>query len=130
MIEIPVSLSASKAAEVVKLAAIRREVSILSNEGGVMQIEPIHPKPKNPTEVRLRVNIISTSDTTSIIAVSGRWYSPLTAEMQRIVVGPNYGMQKDVGEPVEVATKGWKAILWNVVKDFAESVKEAASVAQ
>jgi hypothetical protein len=127
-IEIPIAMSAANATDLLQLVALRREVGVLSNEGGVMQFEPIHLWPKNPTTVTLRANIIRTSDSTSIIAISGRWYSPLTAALQGSLVGKDMtSMQKDVGEPVDPATKGWKAELWTVVKNFAHAV-QAASV--
>lgn len=126
-IEIPLAMSVQKATDLLQVVALRREVGVLSNEGGVMVFEPIHPRPKNPTVVNLRANIIRTSDSTSIVAISGRWYSPATAAFQRALVGKDMAMQKDVGEPVEPATKGWRAELWAVVKGFAEAVQDAST---
>jgi hypothetical protein len=125
-IEIPVSLPAARATELVKLVALRRDVGIASNEGGVMQLEPIRPRPKNPTEVRLRINVVSLTDSTSIVAVSANWFSPFTARMQSQAIGRDRAMQRDVGEPVEFATKGWRAELWKVVNDFADAVRAAS----
>jgi hypothetical protein len=129
-IEIPLAMSAAKATDLLQLVALRREVGILSNEGGVMVFEPIHPRPKNPTIVNLRANIVRTSDSTTIVAISGRWYSPTTAAFPRALVGKDLGMQKDVGEPVDPATKGWRAELWAVVKNFGEAVEASGNSKQ
>lgn len=126
-IEIPLAMTASRATDLLQLVALRRDVAIVSNEGGVVAFDAIHPVKNNPTVVTLRANVVRTSDSTSIVAISGRWYSPLTAQLQRTVVGGAYAMQKDTGEPVEQATKGWKAQLWAVVKDFADAVTVAAA---
>jgi hypothetical protein len=128
-IEIPLAMTASRATDLVQRVALRRDVAIVSNEGGVVLFESIHPVKNNPTVVNLRANVVRTSDSTSIVAISGRWYSPLTAQLQRAVVGGAYAMQEETGEPVEQATKGWKAQLWAVVRDFADAVTVAASPA-
>lgn len=121
-IEVPLAMSQAKAVEQIQLKGTRQDLVIASNQGGVIQFEPQRVRKNNPTTVTLRVTVLSTSDSTSVAVVSGRWYSPMTAMMQRRTVGPDNTMDKASGEPVEEAVKGWRAELWNVVKAFADSI--------
>jgi hypothetical protein len=123
MIEVQLPMSAAKAAEFVQLTALRQEIGVVSNQGGVIQLEPHRVRKNNPATVTLRVNIVGTAEGTSIAVVSGRWYSPLTAAQQRIIVGKDYAMAKETGEPVEFATKGWRKELWAVVENFAKALQ-------
>ena len=110
-----------------QLTALREGFEIASNEGGGVRFEPRRVRENNPTTVTLKVNIIGMSDSASTIVVSGRWFSPLTAGLQRTMIGKDNAMTKDSGEPVELATKGWKRELWMVVENFAGAITNAIS---
>jgi hypothetical protein len=126
MIEAPLEISPAKAAQLVQLTALRHEIGVESNQGGVIKLEPKRVRKNNPTTVSLRVNIVGTTEGKSLAVVSGRWYSALTAGTQRVLLGRGNEMQKETGEPVEYATKGWRHELWEVVEHFAAAIKASA----